>query len=137
VSFILKLLAGSAGPYIAGAVGAALLGLSGAVWLLSGQLGSAHKALAVSDAYGKAEHGAFLSERDTNGKLIAARSFDHTDAVTDANTTQTTCQARVDTARKSATAITALLNKVPSHATPDPVEPELLTAGQLRSAQGR
>ncbi len=114
----------------------AVLGLW-AVWVHRGhELASTRAALASETALFKQEHQSFLAEQAHSRALEAARTSDHKDAITDANTHDKTCQARVDTARKSATAITHLLNE-PPHANPDPAEPELLTAGELRSALGR
>jgi hypothetical protein len=136
MGFVDKRLAGAAGPYIAGALGAVFLGLCGGVWVLSAELRSARAELAPWKAAFGQEQGAFRQEQAIARALVKARASDHKDAVTDANGQAKTCQARVDTARKSATAITHLLNE-PPHANPDPAEPELLTAGELQSAQGR
>ena len=136
MGFILKLLGGSIGPYIAGALGAAFLGLSVAVWLLSGQLGSAHKALASERALFATEHQSFLAEQAHAAALANARTSDHHDAVKDASDTGKACEGRIVKARVTAQAIDALLNKAPDHAN-DPAEPELLTAGELRTATGR
>jgi len=136
MSFILKMLGGSIGPYIAGAIGAALLALVLAVWLMSGQLSAAHKALASERVLFAQEHTSFLAEKQKFDDSEKARKSDHHDAVVDFNDTGKACEARIAKARATSTVIDTLLNKVPTHA-PDPVEPELLTAGELRAATGR
>jgi C4-dicarboxylate-specific signal transduction histidine kinase len=82
------------------------------------------------------EHAAFLAEQRHSAALETARGQDHTAAVHSATDADKACSARVATARRSASAITHLLNE-PPHANPDPREPELLSAGQLRDALGR
>lgn len=136
MKFILSLLGGSVGPYIAGAVGALVLGLSLSLWLaLSALSGARSDAATYKGLFGQ-EHQSFLLEKAHGDRLGAARTSDHSDAVTDANATQTACDARVASARRSASAITQLLND-PPHEKLDPAEPELFTADQLRHAQGR
>jgi C4-dicarboxylate-specific signal transduction histidine kinase len=82
------------------------------------------------------ERSAFLAEQRHSAALEAARGQDHTAAVHSATDADKACSARVATARRSAAAITHLLNE-PPHANPDPREPELLSAGQLRDTLGR
>lgn len=84
----------------------------------------------------KSEQASFRIEQGIARASEAARRADHKGAVVDANATSKTCEARIVKARATTTAIDALLNKAPTHA-PDPVEPELLTAGELRIATGR
>lgn len=135
-TFILKLLGGSIGPYIAGAVLAAFLGLTVALGVQTLRLRAAEGDSASYKAGLVSERQAFATEKARGDKSEAARLADHSDAVTDANSTTKTCEARVVKARTTTAAIDALLNKAPTHA-PDPVEPELLTAGELRIATGR
>lgn len=122
---ILKLLGGPIGPYIAGALGAAFLGLSGAVWLLSAELKTARADLGPWKAAFATEQASFRQEQSIARQLIAARKADHHDAVTDANNTQATCDARVVKARKTASAISTALSE-PPHEKVDPAEPELI-----------
>jgi hypothetical protein len=127
-------------PYIAGA--AALL--AAGAWMdrhapfIGAQptIDRLSKALTAETALFGQERDSFRKEQAHSRALEAARTGDHGAAVSDANGQSKTCQARVDTARKSATAITHLLNEAP-HANPDPAEPVLLDAGQLRNALGR
>jgi len=136
MSFILKMLGGSIGPYIAGAIGAAILALVLAVWLMSGHLSAAHKALASERVLFAQEHASFLTEKQKFDDSEKARSTDHGAAVTDATDTNKTCESRIAKARVTSAAIDTLLNKAPTNA-PDPAEPELLTASELRAATGR
>jgi C4-dicarboxylate-specific signal transduction histidine kinase len=111
-------------------------------WALLGRAHEAHRA-DLAEAALKAEKvafadekRAFAAERAHSAAVEAARGKDHAAATHSATDADKACSARVATARRSASAITHLLNE-PPHANPDPREPELLSARQLRDALGR
>lgn len=136
MGLVLKLLGGSLGPYIAGAVGAVVVLSVGAATVQTMRLDHAKSDLTAARSLFQQERRSFLAEQAHSNALERARTEDHTSAVQDANDADRACSTRVSTARKSASAIAKILNE-PPHANPDPAEPELLTAGQLRNATGR
>lgn len=139
MSFILRLLGGTAGPYIAGAVGAIVLVSVGTATVEMARVDNLKGALATEQAAFKQEHQSFLDEKGQVDTLTKARNDDHKAAVADATQAQTQCDARVASARKSASAIKSLLNKAPANApqpgTPAaPGDPELIPGEQLWNA---
>jgi len=86
------------------------------------------------------EHASFLAEKAHADRLQGLRDSEHHTAVQSVNDVQARCDARVSAARRSSSAIQALLNKAPTDAKADPSkpgDPELLSSGELWDAIGR
>lgn len=116
-----------------------VLGLA-ACWYFHGQAVKSDAAFAkykdYAEAYVAQEHGAFLTEQRLYREVTNARVIDNSEAVQDAQSTDKTCQARVDETRRSDGAINDLINKAPSNAAKSPAGVRLYGDDELCHALG-
>lgn len=135
-----NLLGGAAGPYIAGAIAAVVALSAGAAVVQTKRLDQAQRALAAEQELFQQERRSFLAEKAHADRLEVLRASEHQAAVASVNDLQNRCEARVNEARRSTSAIQALLTKASSDAKADPsgpAGPELLSGRELWDAIGR
>lgn len=116
-----------------------VLGLVGC-WWFHGQAVKSDAALtkykAYAEAYVSQEHSAFLTEQRLYHEVTTARTLDDATAIQDAQSTNKTCQARVNETRRSDGAINNLINKAPSNAAKSPAGVRLYGDSELCLALG-
>lgn len=135
MGFILKLLGGTAGPYIAGAIGGLVLLSIGATAIQSARLGHAKSDLAAARTDLRDEKAISAGLRLALKASEDKRAVEYSLAVQSAGEADSACAARVAAAHRSASAIRSIL-EAPHATDPQTHCParDLVSADQLRDA---